>query len=233
MSSLRERIAAAYASRRPLIGKLVFEIVIVFVGVTAAFAIESVRRDREEAAYRASIIAALVPTFDDVLRHDLEIEADAGRKLAAFDTAIARHERPSLPIFRITNAERPPVRIWDSVVEDVLGLDGPPPKVTGLAIRNLHTGERTELRADGVFVAIGHAPATALVGDQLRRKPSGYIWTAPDSTATSVPGVFAAGDVTDETFRQAVTAAGQGCMAALEAERFLAAEEHQPAVAAE
>jgi thioredoxin reductase (NADPH) len=123
--------------------------------------------------------------------------------------------------------------IWDSVVEDVLGLDGPPPKVTGLAIRNVHTGERSELRADGVFVAIGHAPATNLVGDQLRRKPSGYIWTAPDSTATSVPGVFAAGDVTDETFRQAVTAAGQGCMAALEAERFLAAEEHEPAVAAE
>jgi thioredoxin reductase (NADPH) len=123
--------------------------------------------------------------------------------------------------------------IWDSVVEDVIGLDGPPPKVTGLVIRNVHTGERRELRADGVFVAIGHAPATALVGEQLRRKPSGYIWTAPDSTATSVAGVFAAGDVTDETFRQAVTAAGQGCMAALEAERFLAAEEHAPAVAAE
>ena len=116
MTSLRERIAATYASRRPLIGKLVFEIVIVFVGVTAAFAIESVRRDREEAAYRTSIIAALVPTFDDVQRHNLEFETDVQGKLAAFDAAIARHEQPPLPIFRITNAERPPVRIWDSVV---------------------------------------------------------------------------------------------------------------------
>ena len=116
MASLRERIAATYASRRPLIGKLVFEIVIVFVGVTAAFAIESVRRDREEAAYRTSIIAALVPTFDDVQRHNQEFETDVQGKLAAFDAAIARHEQPPLPIFRITNAERPPVRIWDSVV---------------------------------------------------------------------------------------------------------------------
>ncbi len=122
--------------------------------------------------------------------------------------------------------------IWDSVVEDVFGLEGPPASVTGVTIRNLKTGETSDLRADGVFVAIGHAPAVALVGDQLRRKPAGYLWTAPDSTATSVPGVFAAGDVTDETFRQAVTAAGQGCMAALEAEKFLAAEEEAPAAVA-
>ena len=115
--------------------------------------------------------------------------------------------------------------VWNTVVEDVLGNTGLPPAVTGVRLRNLKTNAVSELRVDGVFVAIGHAPAVELVGDQLKMKPSGYIWTAPDSTATSVPGVFAAGDVTDETFRQAVTAAGQGCMAAIEAEKFLAMAE--------
>jgi thioredoxin reductase (NADPH) len=113
--------------------------------------------------------------------------------------------------------------IWDSVVEDVLGKTSVPPAVTGVRLRNLKTNRASELKVDGVFVAIGHTPSVELVGDQLRMKPSGYIWTAPDSTATSLPGVFAAGDVTDEIFRQAVTAAGQGCVAALEAERYLAA----------
>ncbi|MCX5497281.1 thioredoxin-disulfide reductase [Kaistia dalseonensis] len=112
--------------------------------------------------------------------------------------------------------------IWDSVIEEVTGKGGFPPAVTGLKIRNVVTGTVTEKPTDGVFVAIGHAPATELVRGQLQLKPSGYIWTAPDSTATNIPGVFAAGDVTDEIFRQAVTAAGQGCMAALEAERWLA-----------
>jgi thioredoxin reductase (NADPH) len=123
--------------------------------------------------------------------------------------------------------------IWDSEIADVLGTDNFPPAVTGARLRNLKTGAFSELKADGVFVAIGHAPATELLGGQLRLKPSGYVWTAPDSTATSVPGVFAAGDVTDETFRQAVTAAGLGCMAALEAERYLAATHAETAVAAE
>jgi thioredoxin reductase (NADPH) len=113
--------------------------------------------------------------------------------------------------------------IWDSVVTDVRGHDSPP-KVTHVALRNVRSGTLTELAVDGVFVAIGHAPATELVAGQLELKPNGYIKTAPFSTATSVPGVFAAGDVTDDTYRQAVTAAGMGCMAALEAERFLAAE---------
>lgn len=112
--------------------------------------------------------------------------------------------------------------IWDTVVEDYLGNTGFPPSATGLRLRNVKTDKRSELMADGIFVAIGHAPAVEFLGDQLKMKPGGYVWTAPDSTATSVPGIFAAGDVTDDVFRQAVTAAGLGCMAALEAERFLA-----------
>ncbi|WP_420132125.1 thioredoxin-disulfide reductase [Rhodopseudomonas sp.] len=113
--------------------------------------------------------------------------------------------------------------VWDSAVEEICGSDNPT-KVTHVRLKNVKTGALTELPADGVFIAIGHAPATELVKDQLKLKPSGYVHVAPNSTATSVPGVFAAGDVADETYRQAVTAAGLGCMAALEAERFLAVQ---------
>ena len=121
--------------------------------------------------------------------------------------------------------------IWDSVVEEIIGTE-PGLKVTGVVLRNRKTGRTTQVATDGVFVAIGHSPATGLVAGQVQLKPSGYIATAAHSTATSVPGVFAAGDVTDDIYRQAVTAAGQGCMAALEAERFLAARE-APRAAAE
>jgi thioredoxin reductase (NADPH) len=112
--------------------------------------------------------------------------------------------------------------LWNSALEDVLGQDEPL-KVTGARLRNLKTSEVIERAIDGIFIAIGHTPATELVTGQVEMKPSGYVKTAPHSTATSVPGLFAAGDVTDDVYRQAVTAAGLGCMAALEAERFLAA----------
>ena len=110
--------------------------------------------------------------------------------------------------------------IWDSVVEEVVGDDNPK-NVKGLKIKNVKTSKVNELKIDGLFVAIGHDPATNLFKDQLEMDNEGYLNTKPDSTETNIPGVFAAGDVKDKIFRQAVTAAGMGCMAALEAEKFL------------
>ncbi|WP_142848358.1 thioredoxin-disulfide reductase [Telmatospirillum sp. J64-1] len=122
--------------------------------------------------------------------------------------------------------------VWDSVVEEILGGDNPP-GVTGVRLKNVKSGESSELKVDGVFVAIGHNPNTELFKGKLDMDAEGYLVTAPDSTATNVPGVFAAGDVQDKIFRQAVTAAGTGCMAALEAERFLAVHGHTASVAAQ
>src|SRR5882762_1648291 len=116
--------------------------------------------------------------------------------------------------------------IWDTALDDVMGSDNPM-KVRGVRLKNVKTGAIIERNADGVFIAIGHSPATELVAGQIEMKPSGYIKVAPHSTATSVAGMFAAGDVADDIYRQAVTAAGMGCMAALEAERFLAAQEER------
>ena len=122
--------------------------------------------------------------------------------------------------------------IWNSVVEEVLGTSDPL-GVTGVKLKNVVTGEVTAIPADGFFVAIGHTPSTELFKGKLPLDAEGYLTTKPDSTATEIPGVFAAGDVKDKVFRQAVTAAGMGCMAALEAERFIAAHEHEAAQAAE
>lgn len=122
--------------------------------------------------------------------------------------------------------------VWDSVLDEVLG-DEDPKGVTGIRVRNVKTDETTEIPVDGVFIAIGHDPATKIFKGQIKMDDEGYLITAPDSTATEIPGVFAAGDVKDKIYRQAVTAAGMGCMAALEAERFVAEQESQKAEAAE
>ena len=110
--------------------------------------------------------------------------------------------------------------VWDTAIDEIVGTEDPK-SVTGVRLKNVKTGIVHERKADGVFIAIGHAPATELFKGQLPMKDNGYLITQPDSTATGVPGVYAAGDVKDETYRQAVTAAGMGCMAALEAEKYL------------
>ena len=113
--------------------------------------------------------------------------------------------------------------IWDSVVEEVMGTNEPK-GVNGIKIKNVKTNKTSDLKVDGLFIAIGHDPATALFKDQLKMDKEGYLITKPDSTITNIPGVFAAGDVKDKIFRQAVTAAGMGCMAALEAEKHLSSK---------
>jgi thioredoxin reductase (NADPH) len=137
-------------------------------------------------------------------------------------------------ILRERLAKKENVRvIWETVVDEITGRPGKapmPPSADGLKLRNVVTGQVSHLPIDGIFVAIGHAPATELFAGKLRQKPNGYLWTAPGTTNTDVPGVFAAGDVADDIYRQAVTAAGLGCMAALDAEKYIASlEEHREA----
>jgi len=122
--------------------------------------------------------------------------------------------------------------VWNSAVEEVIG-GGNPAGVTGLKLKDLVNGQHKDLKVDGLFIAIGHVPATELFKGIVTTDEDGYIVTKPDSCATNIPGVFAAGDVKDKVFRQAVTAAGMGCMAALEAERFLAHEETSTSLAAQ
>ena len=123
--------------------------------------------------------------------------------------------------------------VWNSAVEEILGVvDGFAKNVTGVRLKNTVTGETSEIEADGVFIAIGHAPSSELFAGQLETKEGGYIVVQPGTPKTAIEGVYAAGDVTDDVYRQAVTAAGMGCMAALEAGRFLAEEDHKKAQAA-
>jgi thioredoxin reductase (NADPH) len=147
------------------------------------------------------------------------------------------HRRDSFRAERILQErlyQNPKISVlWNTELQDVIG-DESPLKVKAAVLRNVKTNEMTERPIDGIFIAIGHSPASELVAGQVEMKHSGYVKTASHSTATSVPGVFAAGDVADDIYRQAVTAAGLGCMAAIEAEKFLAAHaEAEPRVAAE
>lgn len=147
---------------------------------------------------------------------------------------IVVHRRDSFRAERILQDrlfKNPKIEVmWNTELADITG-NQMPPSVTGVKLRDTQSGEIREQAIDGVFVAIGHAPSTELFKDKLKMKRGGYLETKPDSTATDIPGVFAAGDVTDDIYRQAVTAAGMGCMAALEAERFVA--ENEVAAAAE
>lgn len=144
------------------------------------------------------------------------------------------HRRGSFRAERILQdrlLQNPKVEIiWDTVVDDILG-GGTPPKVEALRLRNLKTGDISERPVEGVFVAIGHAPATEFLQGKIELSPGGYLPVQPGTSLTSVPGLFAAGDVSDDVYRQAVTAAGMGCMAALDAERYLAAQEIHRAAA--
>ena len=121
--------------------------------------------------------------------------------------------------------------VWHSVIEEVLGEQNPP-RVTGVRLTDTRTGEMSRLDCDGVFVAIGHTPNTGVFRGQIAMDSEGYVIMAPGSTRTSVEGVYAAGDVQDKIYRQAVTAAGTGCMAALDAEKWLAERSESPALAA-
>ncbi|MCH9807121.1 MAG: thioredoxin-disulfide reductase [Alphaproteobacteria bacterium] len=196
-----------------------------------------------EEAFKGFGVSACA-TCDGFFYRDKEVVVVGGGNTAVeeaiFLTNFAKrvtlvHRRDSLRAERIMQDrlfKNPKIEVvWKHTLEEVTG-DDEPKSVTGVRLKNVETGEITERPADGVFIAIGHSPATEMFRDKLEMKDNGYIITAPDSTATSVPGVYAAGDVTDEIFRQAVTAAGQGCMAALEAERYVA-ELEEAAEAAE
>lgn len=196
-----------------------------------------------EEAFKGYGVSACA-TCDGFFYRDKEVIVVGGGNTAVeealFLTKFARrvtvvHRRDSLRAEKILQERlfaNPKIEVvWDTVVEEILGT-ADPKTVTGVRLKNVKSGEISERPVDGVFIAIGHAPATELFQGQLEMKPSGYIITKPDSTATSIPGVFAAGDVKDDIFRQAVTAAGMGCMAALEAERYLAGQAGTESVAA-
>ncbi len=189
-----------------------------------------------EMTYRGHGVSACA-TCDGFFFRNLEVAVIGGGNTAVEEALYLTqhaakvtliHRRDSLRAEKILQKrlfEHPKVTVlWNKAVDEILGTkSGPlPPAVTGLRLKDTQTGNMSELKVDGVFVAIGHVPATKLFQGQIDMDGSGYLLTQPDSTATNIPGVFAAGDVKDHVFRQAVTAAGMGCMAALEADRYLA-----------
>ena len=189
-----------------------------------------------EAVYRGFGVSACA-TCDGFFFRGKEVVVVGGGNTAAEEALYLTHHASRVTLIHRRDQLRadktmqarvfanPKIRtIWNSVVEEILGEPNPP-KVTGIRLRNVETNQVSEIACDGFFVAIGHDPSTALFKGQLETDRDGYLITAPDSTATAIPGVYAAGDVKDKVFRQAVTAAGMGCMAALEAERFLAEED--------
>jgi thioredoxin reductase (NADPH) len=189
-----------------------------------------------EEAYRGFGVSACA-TCDGFFFRDMEVVVVGGGNTAVEEALYLTNHASRVTLIHRRNTLRaekilqdrlfrnPKIAVvWDSVVEEILGMPEPP-QVTGVRLRDVQTGAVSERACEGVFIAIGHTPVTELVAGQLRLDPEGYVLTRPDSTATDIPGVFAAGDVKDKIFRQAVTAAGMGCMAALEAEKFLAAQE--------
>jgi thioredoxin reductase (NADPH) len=187
-----------------------------------------------EEAYRGHGVSACA-TCDGFFYRGKEVVVVGGGNTAVEEALYLTHHAAKVTVIHRRDAfraerilqnrlfENPKVEvIWNARLVEVLGDAGIPPSVTGVRIQDVRTDQLRDLACDGVFVAIGHAPAVELFRDQLKLKPSGYLWTAPHSTATSIEGVFAAGDVADEVYRQAVTAAGMGCMAALEVEKYLA-----------
>jgi thioredoxin reductase (NADPH) len=189
-----------------------------------------------EAVYRGFGVSACA-TCDGFFFRDKEVVVVGGGNTAVEEAIYLTNHASRVTLIHRRNALRaekilqdrlfrnPKIAVvWDSVVEEILGVPEPP-SVTGVRLRNVRTGAVGERACDGVFIAIGHTPVTELVAGQLPLDAEGYVVSRADSTATMVPGVFAAGDVKDKIFRQAVTAAGMGCMAALEAEKFLAEQE--------
>ncbi len=189
-----------------------------------------------EMTYRGHGVSACA-TCDGFFFRNLEVAVIGGGNTAVEEALYLTqhaskvtliHRRDNLRAEKILQKrlfEHPKVTVlWNKAVDEILGTKGGalPPAVTGLRLKDTQTGGTSELKIDGVFVAIGHVPATKLFQGQIDMDGSGYLLTQPDSTATNIPGVFAAGDVKDHIFRQAVTAAGMGCMAALEADRYLA-----------